>query len=108
GDGTARREFMYAGDLADALLQAMKRFDSLHTTMNIGLGHDYSINEYYQAVAEVMSYTGSFEHDLSKPVGMARKLVSVERQRAWGWEAQSDLQAGIEKTYQFYLRTYLK
>lgn len=103
GDGTARREFMYAGDLADALVQAVKRFDALPNMMNVGLGHDYTINEYYQAAADVMRYTGTFAHDLSKPVGMARKLVSVERQKAWGWAAQGELKAGIEKAYQFYL-----
>ncbi|MEW5902951.1 MAG: GDP-L-fucose synthase [Pseudomonadota bacterium] len=108
GDGSARREFMYAGDLADALVQAVKKFDSLPAMMNIGLGHDYTINEYYQAVANVMGYRGSFVHDLSKPVGMARKLVSVERQRAWGWKAESDLNTGIAKAYQFYLGEYLQ
>ncbi len=103
GDGTARREFMYAGDLADAMVRALKEFDSLPSMMNVGLGYDYTINEYYQAAAAVMGYTGSFVHDLSKPVGMARKLVSVGRQQAWGWMARSDLREGIERTYKYYL-----
>jgi len=103
GDGTARREFMYAGDLADVMIRAIKEFDTLPAMMNVGLGHDYTINEYYQAAADVMGYTGSFVHDTSKPVGMARKLVSVERQQAWGWGPQSDLVSGIELTYQYYL-----
>lgn len=106
GDGTARREFMYAGDLSDALVQAIKRFDTLPAIMNIGLGHDHTINEYYAAVADVMGYAGSFTHDLSKPVGMARKLVSVERQQAWGWSAQNSLREGIEKTYEYFLKEY--
>lgn len=106
GDGTARREFMYAGDLADAMVQAIKQFDALPTMMNIGLGHDYTINEYYEAVADVMGYKGSFTHDLSKPVGMARKLVNVEKQQAWGWSYQSSLREGIEKTYGFYLEEH--
>ncbi len=108
GDGTARREFMYAGDLADAILRAISNFETLPTYMNIGLGHDFTINEYYQAAAEVMGYIGSFVHDISKPVGMARKLVSVDRQQAWGWNAQSDLRTGVEKTYEFYLKEYLQ
>lgn len=108
GDGTARREFMYAGDLADAVLRAINNFETLPTYMNIGLGHDFTINEYYQAAAEVMGYTGSFVHDISKPVGMARKLVSINRQQAWGWSAQSDLRTGVEKTYEFYLKEYLQ
>ena len=103
GDGTARREFMYAGDLADAILRSVANFDTLPNYMNVGLGHDYTINDYYQAAAEVMGYTGRFVHDLSKPVGMARKLVSVERQQAWGWLARQELRDGIKKTYNYFL-----
>jgi GDP-L-fucose synthase len=104
GDGTARREFMYAGDLADAMVRAIREFDSLPAMMNVGQGYDYTINEYYEAAAAVLGYTGSFVHDLGKPVGMARKLVDVGRQQAWGWSALSDLRTGIEKTYEFYLK----
>lgn len=108
GDGNARREFMYAGDLADALIRATKEFESLPSTLNVGLGYDHSINEYYQIAADVIGYTGEFTHDLTRPVGMARKLVSVERQKAWGWSPRIDLREGIEKTYQFYLKEYLQ
>lgn len=95
---------MYAGDLADVLVRAVKEFDTLPLMMNVGLGHDYKINEYYQTTADVMGYRGVFIHDLTKPVGMARKLVNVERQHAWGWSAQHTLLSGIEKTYDFYLK----
>lgn len=104
GDGTARREFMYAGDLADAMIRAIKDFDALSSSMNVGLGRDYTIDEYYQAAAEVMGYQGGFVHDTSKPVGMARKLVSTERLAAWGWSARTGLREGMERTYEFYLK----
>jgi GDP-L-fucose synthase len=106
GDGNARREFMYAGDLAEAVLRVVKNFDTVPAYMNVGLGHDYTINEYYQATAEVMGYTGGFVHDLDKPVGMARKLVNIERQRSWGWTASHDLREGIKKTYEYYLKEH--
>jgi GDP-L-fucose synthase len=106
GDGTAKREFMYAGDLADAVMQAIARFDSLPEEMNIGLGHDYTINEYYQATAEVIGWHGRFVHDLDRPVGMKRKQVSIERQKAWGWMPQTPLREGIAQAYQFYLKEY--
>ena len=108
GDGTARREFMYAGDLADVLVRAIEEFDTLPALMNVGLGHDHSINEYYDVVAGVLGYEGGFTHDLSKPVGMARKLVSTERQQAWGWSARSSLREGVEKTYEYYLNECLQ
>lgn len=108
GDGTARREFMYAGDLASAVVRAIANFDTLPNYMNVGLGHDYTINQYYQAAAQIMNYSGGFVHDISKPVGMARKLVSVDLQKKWGWQAQNTLQKGIEKTYEYYLKEYLQ
>jgi GDP-L-fucose synthase len=103
GDGTARREFMYGEDLADAIMHALDNFDSLPSIMNVGLGYDYSINEFYEAVALVMGYDGSFVHDVSKPVGMARKLMNVERLHDWGWRAKYKLHEGLEKTYRYYL-----
>lgn len=105
GDGTARREFMYAGDLADCLVEAVRRFDTLPATMNVGLGEDVSINEYYSIAGAVIGYSGKFHHDLSKPVGMLRKLVSVEQSLAWGWRAKTDLREGLRKTYDYYLQT---
>ncbi|MBB4631769.1 GDP-L-fucose synthase family protein [Sphingosinicella soli] len=103
GDGTARREFMYAGDAADAVLRAAAEIESIPPLMNIGLGHDYSINEYYTAAAEVIGWEGRFVHDLSKPAGMKQKLVSIERQTAWGWSPATSLHDGIERTYRHYL-----
>jgi GDP-L-fucose synthase len=50
-----------------------------------------------------MDYKGQFIHDMTKPVGMARKLVSIERQSLWGWKPRHTLQEGIEKTYSYYL-----
>jgi GDP-L-fucose synthase len=108
GDGTARREFMYAGDLADALISAVRSFDTLPTTMNIGLGLDYTIDEFYRVVADVIGYRGTFVHNTDRPVGMARKLVSIDRQLHWGWRAKTDLQTGITKTYDFYRNEWSK
>lgn len=103
GDGTARREFLYAGDLADAVLRAATEMESLPDLINIGLGHDFSINAYYEAAADVVGWQGTFVHDLTKPVGMKQKLSSVERQTTWGWKPSTGLADGLRKTYAFYL-----
>ena len=103
GDGTARREFMYAGDLADAVVKAVDDFDAVPDILNIGIGFDYSIKEYYQAVARVVGWQGQFVHDTTRPVGMKRKLVDVERQQHWGWAPLTTLDDGIRKTYDYYM-----
>ncbi len=106
GDGTARREFMFAGDLADAIWKAAADLDQLPDAMNIGLGHDHSINDYYATVAEVIGWQGQFVHDLSKPTGMKQKLCSTERQTNWGWQAPTSLRDGIAQTYRHYLESF--
>ena len=105
GDGTARREFMYAGDMANAVIRAADDIDGIPDLMNLGVGFDHTINAYYEVVAEVVGWTGKFVHDLSKPVGMAQKLCSVARQSAWSWKPETSLKSGIEKTYKFYLES---
>jgi GDP-L-fucose synthase len=104
GTGEARREFMDAGDLADFIFEAIERFENVPDILNVGLGTDHTINEYYKAVAKVVGYEGRFEHDLTKPVGMNRKLVSVKKLEAFGWRAKISLENGIKKAFDFYLK----
>lgn len=106
GDGEARREFMYVEDLADFIFYAIGHFKQMPQNLNVGLGTDYTINEYYQAIANVVGYVGRFKHDLSKPVGMKQKLIDGTRLKTFGWCHQTSLEVGIKKTYQFYLNEY--
>lgn len=103
GDGSARREFMYAGDLAEMIFKMIEDFKSLPSYMNIGLGYDCTINQYYEEAAKVIGFKGNFVHDLTKPVGMLRKLVNVNKQTQWGWKHKTDLKEGLKKTYEYYL-----
>ena len=106
GDGTARREFMYAGDLADAIWRALDSFDSLPDLMNVGVGGDHSVNEYYRIAANVIGWHGRFVHNTSKPAGMMQKLVSIEKQTAWGWMPSTGLENGLRAAYAYYLDRY--
>ena len=106
GDGEARREFMFASDLAGFIWHAIANFDNMPALLNVGIGHDYTINEYYKTIAKVVGYKGTFTHDLSKPVGMKQKLVDIKRLIEFGWEHKSTLEQGINKTYEFFQNNY--
>ena len=108
GNGKARREFIYAPDLADAVLRAANDIENCPELINIGVGHDFTINEYYSAVADVIDWQGKFTHDLTRPVGMKQKLCDVCRATEWGWSAPTSLRVGIEETYKFYCERYGK
>lgn len=103
GDGEARREFMYAADLADFIFYAIDNFESMEQNLNVGLGTDYSINEYYQRIAAVIGYQGKFTHDLTKPIGMRQKLMDNSKLDTFGWAHKTTLDAGIKHTINFYL-----
>ena len=107
GSGEARREFMYAEDLADFIYYALENFKSMPQNINVGLGHDYTINEYYEAIAKVIDYKGKFIHDLSKPIGMKQKLIDDTKLKEFGWSHTTSLEDGIKKIYNYYLKEVL-
>lgn len=106
GDGEARREFMLAEDLAKYIWQLVDNIDSVPELMNVGLGFDYSINEYYQEIAKVVGYEGGYTHDLSKPVGMKRKVVDVSRMKGVLPLTSTSLEEGLKKTYDYYMTNF--
>lgn len=108
GDGTARREFMYAPDLADAVMLAASDISLCPEVANIGLGYDLTVAEYYQIVADVIGWMGDFTFNSVRPVGVNQKLCDVSRARQWGWQASTNIVDGIRNTYKFYCETYLK
>lgn len=105
GSGEVRREFMFATDLAQITWSCVDQFADLPATMNIGIGRDYSINDYYQTAARVLGWQGQFTHDTSKPEGMKQKLVDNSRMRSLGLVAQTSLEEGIRQTHSYYLST---
>jgi len=106
GDGLSRREFMYAGDFAEIVVKIIQNFEQIPTTLNIGLGFDYSINEYYETVAKIVGYDGKFVHDLTKPSGMKQKLLDISKQTALGLKSKYTLEEGVAKTYDYFLNEY--
>ena len=107
GDGLSRREFMYAGDLADFVYYALAHFDKMPQNLNVGLGADYTINEYYQVIAKVIGYEGTFTHDLSKPMGMKKKMIDNTQLTAFGWQPKTSLEDGIKQTLEYFKNTIL-
>lgn len=108
GSGEARREFMYAGDLADCIAYSIKNWEKVPALMNVGLGYDYTVNDYYETIKKILGYEGNFTHDLTKPVGMKQKLLDVTRAKDIGWTAKTSLEDGVKQTYEYFLENMEK
>lgn len=105
GDGTARREFTYVGDLARWLVEALPSLELLPAVLNVGAGVDHSVTEYYEAARAVVGYRGEFVHDTSFPAGMRQKLMDSGVARGHGWDPTTPLEDGMRRTYERYLET---
>ncbi|WP_369162987.1 GDP-L-fucose synthase family protein [Candidatus Thiodiazotropha sp. LNASS1] len=102
GTGTPRREFLYVDDMADACVYVMNK-SGFTDRVNIGVGDDISIGELAELVGEVVGYHGRLEFDTSKPDGTPQKLLDVGRLTSLGWQAETSLKDGIQRTYQWFL-----
>jgi len=102
GTGTPLREFLHVDDCADALVFLLQNYSGAEH-VNVGSGTDLSILELTQLVCKVVGYEGEIVHDLSKPDGTPRKLMSADKLHSMGWQPRIGLAAGIATTYQWFL-----
>lgn len=102
GTGKALREFLFTGDLADAVVFMMKSYSD-YGHLNVGTGHDITIRELAEAIAKVAGWSGKIVYDTSKPDGMPRKVMDVSRLTELGWVAHTDLKEGLKSAYDWYV-----
>lgn len=112
GTGKPLREFLFVDDLAEAILFMMENVEALElynlgiTHLNVGSGKDISIAELASLIAKIVGYNGRIEHDTSKPDGTPRKLMDVSRINSLGWQYKTELEEGINKTYDWFLKNF--
>ena len=99
GTGNPKREFLHVDDLADACYFLMNNY-SEEGLVNIGTGSDVSILKLAQLIKKTVGYEGTIEHDLSKPDGTPRKLMSTEKLKGLGWEPKITLEEGVKMVYE--------
>lgn len=102
GTGTPRREFLYADDLADALVFLMREYSG-DGPVNVGSGEDLTIMELAALVADIVGFSGAIRLDPSKPDGTPRKLLDVSLLAGLGWRPQTPFRDGLEAAYQWFL-----
>lgn len=103
GDGSPRREFLHADDLADACLYLMQHYDEPEL-INIGTGEDIPIGDLARLIREIVGYTGELVFDTSKPNGTPRKLMDVAKLHSRGWHHRIGLEDGIRQVYAEYAK----
>lgn len=114
GTGKPRREFLYSGDLAEAVVKIMeevsfsdltKGMDEIRNThINVGTGEDITIYELAYIIKDIVSYDGDIVWDSSKPDGTPQKLLDISKIKSFGWKPSTKLTDGIEHVYRWYVK----
>ena len=102
GSGSPMREFLFVDDMAEAVVFALEN-ELPEFLYNVGSGKDITIKELAETIQAVVGYKGNILWDKSKPDGTPRKLMNVSKMRDLGWSYSTELNEGIEKTYQWFL-----
>ncbi|EKH6497957.1 GDP-L-fucose synthase [Providencia rettgeri] len=112
GTGTAMREFLYVDDMAAASVYVMEldkktyqeNTQPMLSHINVGTGVDCTIREMAETIAKVVGFKGQIIFDSNKPDGTPRKLMDVSRLKNLGWTYSINLEDGLSKTYEWFLK----
>lgn len=103
GDGTARREFTFAPDLAQWIAGSIDDLASWPSYLNVGAGTDHSIRDFYEIAADIVGFDGDLAFDTTKPSGVPQRLIDSTLARSHGWAARTDIRDGMAACYDSFL-----
>jgi UDP-glucose 4-epimerase len=98
GDGEQTRDYVYVGDVADAVARAVSSPDVVGVA-NIGTGAETTVNELYRRLARLTDVRRPAEHGPAKPGEQRRSLLDAARAKSLlGWSATTPLDEGLTQT----------
>ena len=105
GTGTPRREFLFADDLAEAVVFLMenKNAKDIGEFINIGSGFDLPISEIVEMIKETVGLKAELKYNPQKPDGTMLKLMDVSKINALGWKYKTTLKEGLKIAYKDFL-----
>ena len=107
GTGNPVREFLFASDLAEALLHLMENYDD-DVHVNVGSGEEVSILEVAKIIAEEVGFTGTVEWDTTKPDGTPVRVLDNSLIASLGWAPKTSLRQGVRIAIEDYRERFQK
>ena len=105
GTGKPKREFLFAGDMAEACFYLMENYNAtdIGELINIGTGEEISIKELASLIKMVVGFEGDIVFDTTKKDGTMLKKMDVSKIEKLGWKHKVSLQNGIRTAYDDFL-----
>lgn len=102
GDGTATRDYVYVGDVADAFSRAIVPDVGDGRRFNIGTGRQTDVRELHQLVAGAVGVDAAPEMVPARPGELqAIALDTTAARQVLGWSVQMPLEPGLGRTVEW-------
>jgi UDP-glucose 4-epimerase len=99
GDGKQTRDFVYVADVADANARAL--VSGAVGSFNVGTGIETDINRVFALLRQLTGSRQPEEHGPPLPGEQRRSAVDARKiLRVMGWQARTELEAGLRATVQ--------
>jgi GDP-L-fucose synthase len=99
GDGKARREFTYVDEVSEWLAGALSSIHEWPNAMNLGLGVDFSVEEFHNFALVASGHQAQLVFQPEKPAGMRQKLMDSSLARNnFGWKPKILPEQGMRLT----------
>jgi UDP-glucose 4-epimerase len=101
GTGEKRRDFIYIDDVNDLHLVVLENQQAIGRIFNVGSGVNFSVNEIYQLVEEILK-TGLqpiYKPDL--PGEAEITLADITAAKSLGWKPRVDIREGLSRTIEY-------
>jgi GDP-L-fucose synthase len=97
GTSGIRREFTFTGDVAKWICENVENLINLPSILNLGVGVDFTIIEFYQKIAKIVGYSGDFKFINPELSGVKSKLMDSQvAQHHFNWSPEADLTEGLK------------
>lgn len=107
GDGNQTRDFVYAGDIAQAIIRALP-LKGYHM-MNVSTGQETSINDLIRSFEKAVGYTVPVQYTAPRTGDILRSVLSNEAlKRDLGFVPAMNLEEGIRRTYDWYRSQWME
>jgi GDP-L-fucose synthase len=102
GTGKATRDFVYAGDVAEGMIQMAEKIDE-PVLLNMACGEDHSIKQVVDALIEITGFNGQIKWLTDRPEGQDRRVLDMSMtEKKVGFKCDTSLRDGLEQTVDWY------
>jgi UDP-glucose 4-epimerase len=101
GNGEKRRDFVYVDDVNDFHLLCMADPRTDGKVFNIGSGENYSVNEIYKMISELLDIHRRPIHKLDLPGEAEVTLSDITEAKKLGWLPKTDIITGLKEMIRY-------